>query len=270
MASDHERYLQRLIDRSIVTLGGDPAEQLDFLQSLVTNDVSRAAPDTLIYAALLTPQGKYLSDFLVWRDAKGNFRLDVARSQATDLVKRLTMYRLRRPIKITHAEHPVTVVWGNDPSAGLRDPRHPNLGWRLYDDDTVEGAAGDYDLHRLSLAVPESGIDLVVNDTYVLEAGFEGLAGVDFRKGCYVGQEIVARMKHKTDLRKGLVRVTVDGSAPPSEPLLTTDGKAAGTLHSNRDGIGLAHLRFDRSVGILSDSEGKVFVEATQNSRNTE
>ena len=265
MARDDTLYSESLSGRSVVSLSGDGDEQEAFLQSLVTNDVLRAAPDTLVYAALLTPQGKYLSDFLVWRTATGDFRIDIATALAGDLVKRLTMYRLRRPIEITHAEADVTAYWGGDPGAGMRDPRHPDLGWRVHGLVGIGAEAGDYDLHRLKLGVPESATDLVVGDSYILEYDFERMGGVDFRKGCYVGQEIVARMKFKTELRKGLCAVTVTGTAPPMTPLHTADGKPAGTLLSNRDGHGLAHLRFDRATAQMVDIDNNVQVERLDN-----
>ncbi len=261
MARDSTPYYENLSGRSIVSLSGDSGEQEDFLQSLVTNDVSQAGPDTLVYAALLTPQGKYLSDFLIWRTDDGGFQLDIATALANDLVKRLSMYRLRRPIEITHAETDLTVFWGGDPGIGLRDPRHPDLGWRFYGSAGIDAEPGDYDLHRLKLGIPESVTDLIVADSYILEANFERLKGVDFRKGCYVGQEIVARMKFKTELRKGLCAVTVTGTAPPMTPLHTPDGKLAGTLLSNRDGHGLAHLRFDRAIEPMLDADGKTQVK---------
>ncbi len=263
MASTSPLFGERLDGRSVVSLSGAAGEQEEFLQSLVTNDVGRAAPDAMVYAALLTPQGKYLADFLVWRDAERNFHLDVATPLAADLVKRLTMYRLRRPVQLAMRETGVTVLWGlgAEPGRGLRDPRHPDLGWRVYDDDGPEGVEpGEYDLHRLRLGIPEGSVDLVVNETYLLEAGFERLHGVDFRKGCYVGQEIVARMKFKTELRKGLRRVAVEGKAPAGTPLYAPDGKLAGALLSNRGGYGLAHLRFDRAGGALRDGDGAVEV----------
>lgn len=262
MASGPTLFSEHLPGRGIVALSGDAAEQEDFLQSLVTNDVTRAAPDALVYAALLTPQGKYLADFLIRRTAKGDFRLDVAGALADDLVKRLTMYRLRRPVAIAREDAAVTAFWGDGPAPvpALRDPRHPDLGWRAYGPVDAAAEPGDYDLHRLRLGVPESGVDLVVNDSYILEAGFEKLSGVDFRKGCYVGQEIVARMKFKTELRKGLCPVTVTGAAPPATPLHTPQGKLAGMLHSNREGRGLAFLRFDRATEPMTGEGGSVVV----------
>ena len=239
-----------IIPRESVIFDGPQEEQKEFLQSLFTNDVAAASAETLIYAALLTPQGKYLSDFFVRLDAKGNFVLDVAPSQAEALLKRLTMYKLRRPITISRETSSVAVIWGDSaPTNGLADPRDPKLGWRVYDDAETAMASvepGDYDFHRLELAIPESEIDLIPNDTYILEAGFEKMKGVDFKKGCYVGQEIVARMKHKTKLRKGYVLVSVSGTTSSGEQILTSENKPAGTLYSNKKGIGLALLRFDR------------------------
>jgi folate-binding protein YgfZ len=253
-----EQSIGEKIDREAIILGGPQDEQCEFLQSLVTNDVAKTTAETLVYAALLTPQGKYLSDFFIRRTETGDYALDVAPSQADALAKRLTMYKLRRPITIDRASAPVAVIWGGEaPDSALPDPRDPALGWRVYTDpDTALAAAqpGDYDLHRLKLAVPESEADLIPNDTYILEAGFERLRGVDFKKGCYVGQEIVARMKHKAELRKGYALVTLSDAVKPGEPITTEENKPAGIVFSNRDGVGLALLRFDRvhSAGTLA------------------
>ena len=262
MASNGAQFSQLLTERAIIAFSGGGEEQADFLQSLVTNDVSKADAQTLIYAALLTPQGKYLSDFLIFRDADGNFMLDVATPLSADLLKRMTMYRLRRPVKFEQTDTAVRAVWGGEdaPETALRDPRHPDLGWRIYGDTPVNAEEGDHDLHRLRLGIPESGVDLLPNDSYILEAGFEDMHGVDFRKGCYVGQEVVARMKHKTELRKGYQSVQVSGHAGPGTELLNADGKAAGILLSNRDGIGLAHIRHDRFTSNLTDAAGTVTV----------
>ena len=111
---------------------------------------------------------------------------------------------------------------------------------------------------RIALGVPESGAELLPDDSYILEMGFERLNGVDFRKGCYVGQEVTARMKHKTDLRKGLVRVRVEGEAPPPGTEIRAGDKPAGTLHSAAGGQGLAYLRFDRATGELVAGEARI------------
>jgi folate-binding protein YgfZ len=122
------------------------------------------------------------------------------------------------------------------------------MGWRAY----VAGDGGydgtDFDRIRVRHCIPEAGIELIPNETFILEAGFERLHGVDFRKGCYVGQEVTARMKHKTELRKGFATVEVDGAAPVGTPVETADGKAAGTLYTQSGGRGIAYLRFDRAA----------------------
>ncbi len=250
--------------RAVLRLEG--ADARDWLQGLVTNDVRRLTRDAALYAALLTPQGKYLFDFILVEAEDGAILLDVAADRAAALAQRLTLYRLRRDVRITDvsAQIQVAVAWGARPEAPaltVADPRDPALGWRLYAQDAgaalaAAGAAAatraDYDALRVAAVVPESGVELIPDDSYILEAGFERLHGVDFRKGCYVGQEVTARMRHKTDLRKGLMQVRVEGAPPPpGADILTADGKTAGALFTVIDGVGLAHLRFDRAAGPL-------------------
>lgn len=250
-------------DRRILALEGPRDEQIAFLNGLVSNDVRRVKPGHAVYAALLTPQGKYLADFVVFENAAGNLRLDADAGQIDDLLKRLSMYKLRRPLKLAiEPETRVALFWGEGEKPGLADPRDAALGTRLYADEEAVAAAlaqaapADYDAHRLALGIPASGRDLIPNDGYILEAGFERLHGVDFRKGCYVGQEIVARMKHKTELRKGLARVRVEGEAPEGAEIRNAEGKPAGILRSHKGGLGLADLRFDRAQGELTTPEG--------------
>ena len=144
------------------------------------------------------------------------------------------------------------------PQGAWPDPRHPALGWRGYGgaEGVGEGASGeapaiDWDAIRVAHCIPETGIELIANDTYLLEAGFERLHGVDFRKGCYVGQEVTARMKHKTELKKGLVTVAIHGAAPVGTPIVSGD-KDAGTLFTQSDGRAIAWLRFDRMADMTA------------------
>jgi folate-binding protein YgfZ len=192
-------------------------------------------------------------------------------------MQRLKMYCLRRDAKIAEApELGVALIWGaaapQPPEAAvlLPDPRHPALGWRLYAPDPAAAlaatgaAAADraaYDALRVAHLVPASGVELVPDETYILEAGFEALNGVDFHKGCFVGQEVTARMKHKTELKKRLLRVRVEGAAPPGTAV-TAEGKPAGTLFTQSGGSGLAHLRLDRTSGPLLAGKAQVFCEA--------
>lgn len=240
-------------DRTIFRISGQDRE--DFLQGLVTNDVRKLA-DGAVYAALLTPQGKYLADFFLV-PAEGAILLDVATPVAADLMKRLTMYKLRADVAIEPTDLKVRRGTGTMPEGAFIDPRHENLGWRLYGQEGGDDGT-DWTALRIDLMVPETGIELLPNDTLALEAGFERLHGVDFKKGCYVGQEVTARMKHKTELRKGLTRVAIEGAAPVGTPVLTADGKPAGTLFSQSGGRALAHMRFDRMEGPMTAGDARV------------
>lgn len=252
----------RAIDRTLARVSGPDARE--FLQGLVSNDVRRldAGP---VYAALLSPQGKYLFDFLLVPDGDG-ILLDVKSDRAAALLQRLAMYRLRAKAAIAPDPRAVVLGDGAPPAGAFPDPRDPGLGWRAYPGDAASFLAGlapldpaAHEARRVALAVPETGIELRPDESYILEMGFERLHGVDFRKGCYVGQEVTARMKHKTELRKGLVAVRVEGEPPPPGTEILAGGKPAGTLFSVASGRGLAHLRFDRAEGELSAGTARVF-----------
>jgi folate-binding protein YgfZ len=219
-----------------------------FLQGLVTNDIGRLR-DGLVYAALLSPQGKYLADFFIL-DAEGDVLVDVAEPLADDLIRRLTLYRLRARLSLDRVRMPVSRGTGPVPPGALPDPRHPALGWRLYGQSLPEDGT-DWDALRVAHGIPESLCELVPGESYILEHGFARLNGVDFRKGCYVGQEVTARMQHKTDLRKRLVQVSIQGQAPIGTPILA-DGKEVGVLGTQSGGRALAWLRLDRAEGALS------------------
>lgn len=236
--------------RTVLTVTG--SDRKDFLQGLVTNDVN-GLEDGLVYAALLTPQGKYLADFFLLRlgDAIG---IDVASELAPGLLQRLNMYKLRADVQIAASDLAVTRGTGPMPEGGFADPRHPALGWRSYAGAAGDGA--DFDAIRVTHCIPETGIELGP-DSYILECGFERLHGVDFRKGCYVGQEVTARMKHKTELRKGLATVTVDGPAAPGTAI-TRDGRPVGMLHSRSGDRAIAYLRFDRADGEMQAGDATV------------
>lgn len=244
---------ERATDRRVLAITGQDREH--FLQGLVTNDVRRLA-EGAVYAALLTPQGKYLADFFLVPAPEGDaILIDVKDSLADALLRRLSMYRLRADVVIAPSDIVVERGLGPVPEGAFADPRDPGLGWRRYSRDAGAGLATpgtDWEALRIAACVPEAGVELIPEDSYILEAGFERLHGVDFRKGCYVGQEVTARMKHKTELRKGIVPVRVDGAAPVGTEITTADGKPAGTLYSQAGGRGIAFLRFDRAEGALT------------------
>lgn len=244
--------------RSVLSITG--ADRHGFLQGLVTNDVRKLASGPL-YAALLTPQGKFLADFLLVEDGE-RILLDVARPLAEDLSRRLAMYRLRARVELALTDLGVASGPDAPPPGAFADPRHPSLGWRWIGpaDKAARldrSAAVDWAALRVEHMIPETGIELVPGESYILEMGFERLNGVDFRKGCYVGQEVTARMKHKTELRKGLARIALDGAAAPGTPI-TRDGREIGTVHTVSGNRALAYLRFDRAGDAMQAGAARV------------
>ncbi|HEV2561592.1 MAG TPA: hypothetical protein VGT78_05570 [Rhizomicrobium sp.] len=235
-----------LADRAVIALSGPEARS--FLQGLITNDINRLAPDRPLYAALLTPQGKILFDFLI-AEGDGAVLLDCAAASRDALVKRLSMYRLRAKVEI-EAREQLAVIWGDLPSIAFDDPRMPELGRR-----TIMARAempGDilpsdaYLHHRLSLGVPE-GADFGSDKMFALDAGLEELHGVSFEKGCYVGQELTARMKHRGTARKRLLLIeSVDGALPGSGTDVTAAGRSLGEITSTYGPRGFALVRLDR------------------------
>ncbi|TCO69309.1 YgfZ/GcvT domain-containing protein [Rhodovulum euryhalinum] len=231
-------------DRTVLKITGEDREH--FLQGLVTNDV-RGIDGRLVYAALLTPQGKYLADFFLTGHGDA-ILVDVETGLAEALIRRLSMYKLRAKVAIEPAGLHVLRGLGEPPADALPDPRDPALGWRAYAAEPGREGTTDWDAIRVAHCIPETGIELIPDETYILEAGFDRLHGVDFRKGCYVGQEVTARMKHKTELKKGLATVRIKGAAPVGTPILAGD-KPAGVLFSQSGGQAIAYLRFDRTAG---------------------
>lgn len=249
-----------MTNRRILRLTG--ADTHGFLQGLITNDMDKLATGP-IYSALLTPQGKYIADFFVMADGDAVL-VDVAEALGDMLMQRLNMYKLRADVIIAAADLHVHRGLGDAPEGAYIDPRCAYLGWRAYRDTAQEGTDTDWDALRVAHSVPETGIELTP-DSFILEMGFERLHGVDFRKGCYVGQEVTARMKHKTSLRKGLAQVKLDGTAPQGAEL-TADGKPAGAVFTQSGGLGLAYLRFDRARAPML--AGDVTVSWDENAHN--
>lgn len=240
--------------RAIFNLTG--ADRLTFLQGMVSNDVRPLDKgDGILWAALLTPQGKYLADFFLVA-LEDQLLLDIDAGIAEATIKRLNMYRLRADVQILPSDLVVTCGLTDAPQGALPDPRHAAMGWRYYG-MAIDAPYVDWDALRVAHVIPETGIELIANDTYLLEAGFERLNGVDFRKGCYVGQEVTARMKHKTDLRKGLARVAVTGAAPIGTPIMAGE-KQAGVLFTQSGGYGIAYLRFDWALGEMTAGDAKI------------
>src|SRR5579863_6068686 len=265
-----------LEDRGVVAVSGP--DRRGFLQGLVSNDVGKVAADRAVYAALLTAQGKYLHDFIMVEVGEAIW-LDAEAARIADLRRRLSVYRLRAKVEI--AERPelaVAAVFGpadligalaalglpQGPGAArpegagvvLTDPRLAELGARaILPRDALGPALGAlglaetdfaaWDRHRLQLGIPDGSRDLVPEKSILLEAGFDELGGVDWQKGCYVGQELTARTKYRGLIKKRLLPVRIDGPAPTPGTMVTAEGRDAGEMRSSRDGQGLALLRLD-------------------------
>lgn len=260
--------LAHLQDRGVIFVIGDDA--VPFLDNIVTNDVTTLPA----YTALLTPQGKIIADFFVAREGQNTLVLDVPLARAAELTKRLTMYKLRAKVEIkdNSANCSVLAFWSEDgapPPASLgnitfnqfRDPRHPGLGWRTLGERIEPSiAAGldvgaDYTAHRIRLGVPEGGKDWGFGDTFAHEALLDQLRGVNFTKGCYVGQEIVSRMQHRGTARKRVVRVVADVTLPATGTEVHAGTVPIGTLGSTAGAEGLALMRLDRAAEAIAKGE---------------
>ena len=234
------------MQRKVFRFSGTDARK--FLQNLITNDVKRL-DDGPVYSALLTPQGKFIADFFLIPDGN-DILMDVDADAATTLIPRLNMYKLRADVTISETDLIVSRGLNDAPEGAVADPRDANLGWRYYGAEDQNTDTVDWDVLRVDHKIPEMGRELDA-ESYILEMGFEGLNGVDFRKGCYVGQEVTARMKHKTELRKGLVRLVGDADIPENADVIS-NGKVIGRTHTSAGKRALAYLRYDRADGDIS------------------
>jgi len=170
----------------------------------------------------------------------------------------MALCKLRADVAIAPSDIQIFRGTGPLPDNAMADPRHAALGWRQYGEETGDDGS-DWDAIRVAHCIPETGIELIPNTSFILETGFERLNGVDFKKGCYVGQEVVARMKHKTTLRKGLLTVSIKGHAPVGTPI-TVNGKPVGTIFTQSGGHAIAYLRFDRAKGEMLAGQATVTV----------
>jgi folate-binding protein YgfZ len=246
-----------LEDRGVVRVAGEDAAS--FLQGLLTNDVETLKPGEARYAGLLTPQGKILFDMIVVRvaaDAGAAYLIDCAAAQAADLARRLGFYKLRAKVAIADesAERGVAAFWGGPPEAltdavAYPDPRDPRLGWRAILPRTVALGTehvATYEALRIDAVVPKGGVDFAYGDAFPHDANFDLLNGVDFEKGCYVGQEVVSRMRHRGTGRKRVARVRLASDAPPPGTPVVDGEFPVGTLGSSSGREALAMLRLDR------------------------
>lgn len=248
------------LDRTILSLTGD--DVAGFLNGLITNSLKC----DLTFAALLTPQGKIIADFFVHRQKNGNvgddFVLETAEKFGKILALRLKMYKLRAKIDIEDIsdEYDIYALWANkteecEGDIGLTDPRHPKLGQRLLTKDndlSPEHSPEDYDLHRLNIGIPDSAWDFGTEQMFPADANMDLLYGVDYKKGCFIGQEVVSRMHRKTEVRKRMRAVKLSGGAEAGDSL-KAGSRTIGTLLHVRNDMGIALIRLDRLAAASED-----------------
>jgi len=265
------RFYSALPTRGVIEVTGE--DRVEFLQGLVSNDVTKATAGHAIYAALLTAQGRYLFDFFII--ARGDaLYIDTEAARLPDLQRRLSIYKLRAKVALSDAgaRFAVAAAWGDGTAQALGlsdagaakefsggvaylDPRLASLGARFllpHESNNALAQAGfaaadaeAYDRHRLALGVPDGTRDFTPEKTLPMESGFDEMNGIDWQKGCYMGQELTARMKHRALVKKRLFSVAIEGgiAAPGTE--ITQGGREAGEMLSMRDGRGLALLRLE-------------------------
>ena len=246
----------KLASRALVALGG--ADWRGFLQGLLTQDVETIVPGELRFGALLTPQGRLLYDLFIVGREDGCW-LDCVAERRAALLQRLTIYRLRAKVTIAAEDSAVFAAWGGAPGGDgwVADPRLPGLGWRGYG---VAAPATDpeveYDRHRLSLGVPGPA-DWGEESSYPLEADFDLLNGVDFKKGCFVGQETTSRMKRRGVIKSRMLPIEFEGPAPAAGAEILAGTLRAGEVLSGVDGRAMALVRLDRIEGAALTVDGR-------------
>jgi folate-binding protein YgfZ len=259
-----------LPDRGVVKVSGEDAR--NFLNGLVTTDVTDLKTGLGRFGALLTPQGKIIVDFLITEASAGHgdgFLFDCPRALAQTLTDKLSFYKLRAKVKVENLTDSVGVIaaWDGEPAvkpeSGFADPREAALGWRILGPEASKQGIADligadlvdsdaYEAHRIALGVPRGGLDFAYGDAFPHETNMDRLHGVDFEKGCYVGQEVVSRMQHRGTARTRTVKILIDGPRPETGlPVLAGD-KTIGTMGSAEGEKGLALIRTDRAADALA------------------
>lgn len=239
-----------LQDRGVVEIIG--ADRVSFLQGLVSNDVGLAAPGRAVWAALLTPQGKWLADFFIITEGE-RLLLDCERAQAPMLVKLLSRYRLRAKVVLRDASEAfhVAVAWDGAPDCPgaivVADPRNDTAGWRVLSAEPLADTAdvAGWQAHRIALGLPDGSRDMEADKSVLLEAGFDELGGVSWTKGCYMGQELTARTKYRGLLKRRLVPVRVTGPLPAPGTPVTHGAQEVGTLRYGVGDTAMALLRLE-------------------------
>ena len=279
---NHKLYKTFLKERDIIQITGE--EKFEFLQGLITNNIYTLSEKRVIYAALLTPQGKYLFDFILF--LKGNNKekifFDCEKKRSAELINLLNMYKLRKKISISRVNRAkVYVVFGkltpsflssiklknstgfakfNENQVAFLDPRNKNLGIRiiLFSKNLTSNILDipsvyneEWNFHRLSLGIPDGSNDMDINKSFLIENNIEYINGIDFNKGCYLGQENTARQKYRGKLKKRLMKVKIHGNAVPKGTSITNKNKIVGLMHSSSKDIGLATIKIKEAKNAI-------------------
>ncbi len=244
-----------LADRALLRITGE--DHVDFLQNLLTNDIHKARRGEMLYALLLTPQGKFLFDFFISKNGADGFLVDVQKSQIDELVKKLTLYRLRARVEFVRKDDlKVWFIWNQhnekkfSEKNSFRDPRHADLGWRMISTTTPQNitpaSPENYTSRRIALGIPEAGCELTP-ERFPLECNLDKLNAIDFNKGCYIGQEVTSRLHHRAEGgRRRLAIVKSDHPLAPPGTSILIETQLVGQLLSAQGNIGLAVIRRDR------------------------
>jgi hypothetical protein len=242
--------IARLDSRALIRVSGPDARP--FLHTLLTRDVETLSPGELRFAAMLSPPGRLLFDLFLWGEADAVV-LDVAADRRDALLQRLAMYKLRAQVTVEPDDRAILAAWGGGlPDGFVADPRTPELGGRACGATVAADATeDDWQAHRLSVGVPDPAADAPSDKTWPIEANFDLLNGIDFQKGCFVGQETTSRMKRRGAIRSRMLPIAFDGPAPAFGAEVLNGELRAGEVLSGRDGAAMALLRLDRIEGDL-------------------
>ena len=235
--------VETLPDRAVIRLCGD--DRFSFLQGLVTQDVHRLGKDPAIFTALLTPQGKILFDFFIVTDGDA-LLIDCHRGQGQALLKRLSLYKLRARISLDIADGLRVAVSEGEFAGSFIDPRHPALGWRAIDDGEHVIASPDYHRRRTAHGVPEFGADFDGDQFFLTDVNYDLLNGVNYKKGCFIGQEVSSRMKRKGEIRRRTIIAQHEGAALEKGAAVTAGGSGLGEIINSAEGYALAAVSMDR------------------------
>ena len=243
--------IAHLDSRALIRVSGPGARP--FLHGLLTQDVETLVPGELRFGALLSPPGRLLFDLFVWGEPDAVI-LDVAADRRDALLQRLVMYRLRAQVTVQADDRPILAAWGGGlPGGFIADPRAPELGGRACGMAvTANASEDDWQAHRLAVGVPDPASDAPADKTYPIEANFDLLKGIDFQKGCFVGQETTSRMKRRGAIKTRMLPIAFDGPLPPFGAEVLNGDLRAGEVLSGRDGGAMALLRLDRLEGALT------------------